>query len=117
MEEIQARMSEVEKQRHPSYVKYLLADTLIIVMRGVLCGLDTLDDLVIYAKSKKGFLSKELGIEHIPSKATFARVLSMVEGKQIILSAYLTSSGIILAQESIHEKTNEIPVFQEALTY
>ena len=34
-----------------------------------------------------------------------------------ILSAYVTSSGIILGQESIHEKTNEIPVFQEMLTY
>ncbi len=28
-----------------------------------------------------------------------------------ILSVYVTSSGIILGQESIHEKTNEIPVF------
>lgn len=34
-----------------------------------------------------------------------------------ILSAYITSSDIILAQESIHEITNEIPVFQEVLTY
>lgn len=34
-----------------------------------------------------------------------------------VLSAYVTGSGIILAQESIHEKTNEIPVFQEMLTY
>ncbi len=37
--------------------------------------MDTLGDLVIYAKSKAEFLSKELGIEGIPSKATFARVL------------------------------------------
>lgn len=29
----------------------------------------------------------------------------------------LCDSGITLAQESIHEKTNEIPVFQEILTY
>lgn len=29
----------------------------------------------------------------------------------------MTDNGIILAQESIHEKTNEIPVFQEMLTY
>ncbi len=150
-------MSEIEDYRHPSYVKYPLADILIIVMCAVLCGLDTLGYLVIYAKSKKDFLSKELGIGQIPSKATFARVLSMVDGKQLgeaildvlhqrfgtageviavdgkaicstakagdphralqILSAYVTSSGIILAQESIHEKTNEIPVFQEMLTY
>lgn len=33
-----------------------------------------------------------------------------------ILSAYVTDSGLVLAQEVIHEKTNEIPVFQEMLT-
>lgn len=34
-----------------------------------------------------------------------------------ILSAYVTDSGITLAREAIHEKTNEISVFQEMLTY
>ncbi len=138
-------------------MKYPLADILMIIMCAVLSGLDTLGDLVIYAKSKKEFLSKELGIEKIPSKATFARILSIIDGKEIgeaivdvlhsrfgtagevvavdgkaicstakqgnphsalqILSAYVTSSGIVLGQEAIHEKTNEIPVFQEMLTY
>ena len=157
MEEIRARKSEIEDPRHQSYVKYPLADILIIIMCAVLCGLDTLGDLVVYAKNREEFLTKELGIEKVPSKATFARILSMIDGKQIgeaiidvlhsrfgtageviavdgkaicstarpgnphsalqILSAYVPSSGIILAQESIHEKTNEIPVFQEMLTY
>ena len=157
MKEIRARMSAIEDPRHQSYVKYRLADVLIIIMCAVLCGLDTLGDLVIYAKNKEEFFAKELGIETIPSKATFGRILSMIDGKQIgdaiidvlhsrfgtageviavdgkaicsttkpgnphsalqILSAYMTSSGIVLAQESIHEKTNEIPVFQEMLTY
>lgn len=157
MEEIRARMAAIEDPRHQSYVEYALADILIIIMCAVLCGLDTLGDLVIYAKNREEFLIKELGIEKIPSKATFARILSMIDGKQIgeaiidvlhsrfgtdgeviavdgkaicstakqgnphsalqILSAYVTGSGIILAQEAIHEKTNEIPIFQEMLTY
>jgi hypothetical protein len=45
----------------------------------VLCGLDMLGDLVIYARNKKEFLTKEFGIEEIPSKATFARVLSILD--------------------------------------
>lgn len=157
MEEIKKRMEEIEDPRHPSYVKYALADILMIIMCGVLCGLDTLEDLVIYAKSKADFLKETLGIESIPSKATFGRILSMIDGKEIgeavldvlhqrfgtegeviavdgkaicstakdgnphsalqILSAYVTNSGITLAQEAIHEKTNEIPVFQEMLSY
>ena len=32
-----------------------------------------------------------------------------------IITAYLTESGVVLGQEKIHEKTNEIPVFQEML--
>lgn len=157
MEELRAQMAEIEDPRHQSYVKYPLVDILIVIMCAVLCGLDTLGDLVIYAKSRAEFFEKEFGIAAIPSKATFARILSMIDGKEIgevilavlrsrfktvgeviavdgkaicsttkpgephsalqILSAYMTSSGVTLAQEAIHQKTNEIPVFQEMLTY
>lgn len=34
-----------------------------------------------------------------------------------ILTAYFTESGVILGQEAIHDKTNEIPVFQKMLDY
>ena len=61
MEEIREWMAEIEDPRHPSYVKYALADILIIIMCAVLCGLDTLGDLVIYAKNKREFLANELG--------------------------------------------------------
>ena len=42
---------------------------IIIIMCGVLFGLDALGDLVIYAKNKEGFLVKEAGIEKVPSKS------------------------------------------------
>ena len=61
MEEIRAQMSTIEYPRHPSYVKYALADILIIIMCGVLCGLDTLGDLVVCAKSKADFLKETSG--------------------------------------------------------
>lgn len=34
-----------------------------------------------------------------------------------IITAYLSGSGIVLGQEKIREKTNEIPIFQEMLSY
>ena len=34
-----------------------------------------------------------------------------------ILTAYLTESGVVLGQEKIYQKTNEIPTFQETLSY
>ena len=34
-----------------------------------------------------------------------------------IITAYLTECGVVLGQEKIHEKTNEIPVFQKMMSY
>lgn len=34
-----------------------------------------------------------------------------------IITVYLTGNGVVLGQEKIHEKTNEIPVFQKMLSY
>lgn len=34
-----------------------------------------------------------------------------------ILSANMTNNGVAPGQKAIHEKTNEIPIFQEMLTY
>ena len=34
-----------------------------------------------------------------------------------IITAYLTESGVVLGQEKIHHKTNEIPVLQQMLDY
>ncbi|GFH43484.1 ISAs1 family transposase [Lactococcus hodotermopsidis] len=152
---IKEKFTVIEDLRDQSYVAYPLCDVLIIVMCGVLCGLDQLCDIVTYAENKAVFLKKTFNIEKIPSKATFSRILNMVDSEKIgevifeimrenfeaigdiiavdgkairstsqkgkphsalqILSAYLTESGITLGQRSIHEKTNEIPVFQEML--
>ena len=77
------KKAKTEVPRHSNYVKYPLADILIIVMCGVLSGLDTLGNLVICEENRAEFLSKILGIKNIPSKAAFARVLSIVGGRQV----------------------------------
>ena len=108
MEEIRAQMSTIEDPRHPSYVKYALTDILIIIMCGVLCGLDML-------RERFGAMGEVIAVD---GKAICSTARGENSHKALqILSAYVTDSGIILAQEAIHEKTNEIPVFQEMLTY
>ena len=95
MDELRERMTGIEDPRHASYVRYPLVDILLIVMCGVLSGLDTLGDLVIYAKSKAEFLSKELGIEGILPKITFARVLSIVDGEKVDDAIYRYSAHAV----------------------
>ena len=45
MDEIRARISTISDPRHASYIKHQLSDILLIIMCGVLSGLDTLGDL------------------------------------------------------------------------
>jgi len=160
MDYIRKKFTEIKDTRHPSYVEHPLSDVLIIVMCSVLCGLDSLAGIVILAEKRAKFFKKKFGIESIPSKPTFSRILSMIDGDEVskviieimkerskftrhvmnilavdgkairstaekgkansalqILTAYITGSGVILGQEAIHDKTNEIPVFQEMLKY
>ncbi len=146
---------EIEDPRHPSYVEHKLSDVLTIVTCAVLSGLDTLDDIVTYEHEKASFFKESFLIEKLPSKATLARILAVVDGTKVcdviitimqktfevsdkviavdgkairstikggsihtalqILTAYVTSNGVILGQKAINKKTNEIPVFQEML--
>ena len=105
MEEIREQMSEIEDPRHQSYVKYPLADILIIIMCAVLSRLDTLGDLERYAKNRGEFGGKELGIKKVPCKATFGRILSMIDGKQIgeaiihVLQNRLGTTGEVVAMD------------------
>lgn len=157
MKDIIMRFSVIEDSRHSGYVVHKLEHILTIVMCAVLCGLDKLDEIMTYQENNHENLRKDFGIEKFPSKSTFSRVLSMVDGKAVgevilqamrdkivsrgsviavdgkairstgekdkphsalqIISAYLTENGVTLGQESIHEKTNEIPIFQQMLDY
>ena len=154
-EYLRAKFSIIEDNRHASYIDHTLADILIIVMSAVLCGLDSLAEIMQHATNRSDFFKSKFGIEQIPSKPTVSRVLSMINGDAVaqviidimrersdiigniiavdgkairstsepgkphsalqILTAYLTESSVVIGQHAIHEKTNEIPVFQAML--
>lgn len=154
-EYLHEKFGEIEDNRHQSYVKHNLADILILVMSGVLCGLDQLGDIMEHAENRADFFRERFGIERIPSKPTVCRVLGLIDGEAVakviieimqeraamvgeiiavdgkairstgeagkphsalqILTAYLTESSVVIGQCAIHDKTNEIPVFQSML--
>jgi predicted transposase YbfD/YdcC len=156
-EKIREKLSVVPDYRHSSYIGHKLSDVLIIVMTAVICGLDQLNEIMVYAHEKSDFFARHFNITKIPSKPTMSRILNMIkaeavtnviinimkdeakylgeivafDGKAIrstsekgkphsalqILTAYMVESGVVLAQESIHEKTNEIPIMREILDY
>ena len=80
-------------------------------MCAVLCGLDELCDIKTFADNKAEFFKEEFGIEKIPSKP------KQRHSALQIVTAYLTENGVVLGQEKVREKANEIPVFQEMFGY
>lgn len=157
MKEMREHFVGVEDPRHSGYIKHQLADVLVMILSGVLCGMDTLEALHVFITNHESFWRERLGVQGIPSRATLGRILSLIDGKAVgeimagllrerlgtagavvavdgkvirstieegrpytglqILTAYVTESGVILGQEVIHEKTNEIPIFQQMLEY
>ena len=160
MDYIRKKFSEIEDPRHESYVTHKMNDILIIIMCAVMSGLDGLAELVTFSEKRAKFFKSKFGIEEIPSKPTFSRILNILDGEKVaeviieimaertkfmthvtnilavdgkairstskpgkgnsamqILTVYLTGSSVVLGQESIDKKTNEIPVFQQMLEY
>ena len=63
------------------YVEHQLTDVLIIVMSGILCGLDELQDIAAYGKSNATFFRETFGIERTPSKSTLTRIMNLIDGE------------------------------------
>ncbi len=135
---------------------YPLAEILLIVLCGSICGAQSWRDFVTFGEEKVDYLRRFLPFEHgVPSKNTFARVLSSLEpslfkecfiewiqsfqlavreviaidGKTLrgsvdkateqsaihLVSAFATASKLVLGQEKVSDKSNEITAIPRLL--
>ena len=70
--------------RHQGYIEHKLSDVLIIVMCAVLCGLDELGDILLFAQSRLKLLNERFGIEKIPSKM-FLKLIVRLKRMAVVL--------------------------------
>jgi len=77
-ERIRAYYSGIKDPRYKNFTEHMLADVLIVVHCAVMCGLDKLEAIEEYGKSKRVWLKEVFGIERIPSDSTLSRVLNLV---------------------------------------
>ncbi len=70
--------NQVTDNRCKCDVKHKLTDVLVLIMRAVLCGIDTISEIVEYGKQKQYLLYAKFGIEKIPSELTVFRILNMI---------------------------------------
>ena len=96
----------IDDQRYSGNVIYSLTDILIIVMCGILCGLDELNRIVEYSKSNKKFLNKIFKIQQIPSKATISRVLSIIDPNMAGMCIVGIIKSIVGKQNKQHVATD-----------
>lgn len=52
-------------------------------MSAVLCGVNTLEKILIYAHGELGFFKNKFGLEKIPSKSILCRILRMLDPERI----------------------------------
>jgi predicted transposase YbfD/YdcC len=74
----------VEDPRYRGFVEHKLGDILILVQCAVMCGLDKLEDIEEYGKSKREWLKEVFGIERVPSDSTLSRVLNMLNPETVV---------------------------------
>lgn len=86
MEEIMQKFMAIKDTRHSGYIKYKLSDVLSIIMCAVLCRLDNLEGLHVFAESNRSLWEEQLGLTSVPSKSTFGRILNIVDADAVFLA-------------------------------
>jgi len=103
MEKVIEKLSVIKDPRHSGYIRYKLADVLSIIMCAVLCGLDDLESLHMFAESNKSLWEERLGLMSVPSKSTFGRIQNIVDASAVgkamseILQERFGTKGTVVA--------------------
>ena len=79
MSEVLALLSTIEDPRDQGKILYPLPTLLFIAICAIFSGAESWDDIVVFAESRKQWLSKYIDIEHkIPCYSTFRRLFSVI---------------------------------------
>ena len=148
--------SDIEDPRIDRQKLHALPDILFIVFCGVICGVDSWADFVLFGESKLDLLRRYVPLKNgIPSKNTFQRVITRlnpeafrtcflnwvsayeqelgrtiaIDGKTLrrsfdtaakstavhMVSAFASEARLVLAQEKVAEKSNEITAIPQVI--
>ena len=73
-----------DARRQSGNYKHRLSDVLILCLLGMICGYETWEEIWDYAKAKRLFLWRALGLTHgIPSPSTMRRVMGMIRPEDL----------------------------------
>lgn len=108
--EIKKYADGIPDYRHPSYIRHLVGDIIMIVFFAMLGNANEWEEIEIFAKSKEKWLRKYLELPNgIPTDDTIRLVFGNVD------TNHFFSITVMYLLQTIDEKTNEIPAAQELL--
>ena len=83
-EELQKGMQEVEKEADHNGYWYRISEVLIIMVCGLLCHLQTIEDIQEWSKSApaSAFFKEKFAIDKIPCRAHFYNILACVDSEK-----------------------------------
>jgi predicted transposase YbfD/YdcC len=88
LDELRKEMQEIElESKHEGYW-YSISNVLIVLVCGMLCGLQRIDDIHDWAKSSptRKFLSEQFGMERVFCRAQFYNILKCIDANKFKLS-------------------------------
>ncbi len=120
-------LREVDDPRRPSNrTPHDFLQLLVIAMAAVHADFDTIEDISYWERRKEKWLREFLVLKNrVRSAETFLRVFRALDPKQFavtfhrweagVVGAFATEPDIVLGQEQIARKRNEITAIQELL--
>lgn len=100
-EELLKSLKDIEDPRVTGRCSHNIVDILVISIFAVICGAESIKDILVYAKSKEAWLKKFLELPNgIPSKDTISRVLSMIKSESIE-SAFTSWVGFLISNKQV----------------
>lgn len=73
-----------DERRQSGNWKHRLVDVLVVCLLGMICGYETWEEIRDYARAKRSFLRRNVGLKGgIPSPSTMRRVMGMIKPEEL----------------------------------
>jgi predicted transposase YbfD/YdcC len=87
-EELRTYFAIVDDPRSQCDITYPVVDVLILTLCAVMCGMKTLNEITDYGELKAKMLKEVFDIQAIPSRATLARILALIDANPVVKAIF-----------------------------
>jgi len=97
IEKLGEELKKLESESSHKGYWYCISEVILIIVCGMLCGLQKIDDIHDWAKSKptQKFMERQFGIKQIPCRAQMYNILKCVDAEKFKLLFIKWMSGIL----------------------